>query len=328
MSCSKHRRRRCPRTCCCRSRSGSKSCCCRSRSGSKNCCCSWRSYSVPTQHRRVQRAPPLSLLQRLSTSYEFLLGELREELQPGVMQSSCPRQVRARDFLHMRLMQSRALTISAAAALASAAFVHQRAWRAERDSPPLGRVVEVDDVRIHYLDRGEGAPLVMLHGNGSMLQELRLSGLYELATARYRVIVPDRPGYGHSSRPRRSWWGPRAQAALLRGLLARIGVERPIVFGHSFGALVALAFALDYPAETRGVVLASGYYFPTARFDLPFMASPALPILGDLMRHTVSPLIARALWPHMLKLQFSPAPVPRYFQLFPTWMALRPSQLR
>src|SRR6185436_14147181 len=48
----------------------------------------------------------------------------------------------------------------------------------------------------------------------------------------------------------------RAHAALLRALLARIGVERPIVFGHSFGALVALAYALDYPAETRGVVLA------------------------------------------------------------------------
>lgn len=104
---------------------------------------------------------------------------------------------------------------------------------------------------------GQGTPLVMLHGNGSMVQELRLSRLYELAAARYRVIVPDRPGYGHSSRPRRKRWGPRSQAALLRALLARIGIERPIFFGHSFGALVALAFALDYPAETRGVVLAS-----------------------------------------------------------------------
>ena len=225
-------------------------------------------------------------------------------------------------------MQSRALTLSAAAALASAAFVHQSAWRAERASPPLGRIVEIDGVSMHFIDRGEGTPLVMLHGNGSMLQELRLSGLYQLARARYRVIVPDRPGYGHSSRPRRRWWGPRSQAALLRALLARIGVERPILFGHSFGALVALAYALDYPAETRGAVLASGYYFPTARLDVPFMASPALPVFGDLMRHTISPLIARALWPHMLKVQFSPAPVPRYFQLFPTWMALRPSQLR
>jgi pimeloyl-ACP methyl ester carboxylesterase len=225
-------------------------------------------------------------------------------------------------------MQSRALTFGAAAALASTAFIHQRAWRAERANPPIGRIVELDGVRLHYVERGEGTPLVMLHGNGSMLQELRLSSLYELAAARYRVIVPDRPGYGYSSRPRRRWWGPRSQAALLRALLSRLGVERPVLFGHSFGALVALAFALAFPADTRGVVLASGYYFPTARIDVPFMASPAIPLLGDLMRHTVSPLIARASWPHRLKLLFSPAPVPRYFEIFPTWMALRPSQLR
>jgi pimeloyl-ACP methyl ester carboxylesterase len=220
------------------------------------------------------------------------------------------------------------MRLGAAAALASAAFVHQRAWLAERANPPLGRFLDLDGVRMHYLERGEGTPLVMLHGNGSMIQELRLSGLYELASTRYRVIVPDRPGYGYSSRPRGRWWGPQAQAALLRALLAKLGVERPILFAHSFGTLVALAYALEYPAATRSLVLASGYYFPTARLDVPFMASPAIPLLGGLMRHTISPLVARMIWPHMLRLVFSPAPVPRYFSLFPTWMALRPSQLR
>jgi pimeloyl-ACP methyl ester carboxylesterase len=58
------------------------------------------------------------------------------------------------------------------------------------------------------------------------------------------------------------------------------------------------------------------------------MASPAIPVLGDLLRHSISPLVARLVWPQMVKLLFSPAPVPRYFELFPMWMALRPSQLR
>jgi pimeloyl-ACP methyl ester carboxylesterase len=225
-------------------------------------------------------------------------------------------------------MQTNTLRLGAAAALASAAFVHQRAWRAERANPPIGRFLEVDGVRCHYFEQGEGTPLVMLHGDGSMIQELRLSGLFELAAARYRVIIPDRPGYGHSARPRRKWWGPQSQAALLHSMLAQLGVERPILFGHSFGALVALAYALEYPAATRSLVLASGYYFPTGRLDVPLMAPPALPVIGDLMRHTISPLIGRALWPLLLKRLFSPAPVPRYFERFPTWMALRPSQLR
>jgi pimeloyl-ACP methyl ester carboxylesterase len=226
-------------------------------------------------------------------------------------------------------MHSRAqLQLGAAATLAAAAFVHQRAWQAERANPPVGRFIEVDGVRLHYLERGEGPPLVMLHENGSMIQELTLSGLFDLTAARYRVIVLDRPGYGHSERPRAKWWGPQLQAAMLRKLLALIGVEQPILFGHGFGAMIAAAFALAYPTSARAVVLASGYYFPTGRLDVPLMALPAIPVIGDLLRHTISPLIARLMWPHMLKRVFSPAPVPRYFERFPMWMALRPSQLR
>jgi pimeloyl-ACP methyl ester carboxylesterase len=226
-------------------------------------------------------------------------------------------------------MQTRTqLQLGAAATLTAAAFVHARSWQAQRANPPAGRFVDVDGARVHYIERGEGPPLVMLHGLGTMLQDITLSGLFDLAAARYRVIEPDRPGYGYSTRPRR-WWGPHSQAALLRSMLLRLGIDRPIGLGHSFGALVATAFALDYPSAARSVVLASGYYFPTLRLDVPLMAPPALPVIGDLMRHTISPLISRLLWPGMLKVLFSPAPVPRYFvERFPTWMALRPSQLR
>jgi pimeloyl-ACP methyl ester carboxylesterase len=63
--------------------------------------------------------------------------------------------------------------------------------------------------------------------------------------------------------------------------------------------------------------------------DVPFLSGPALPVVGDLMRHTVSPLIGRALWPRIKRRIFAPAPVaPQFEARFPTWMALRPSQLR
>jgi pimeloyl-ACP methyl ester carboxylesterase len=215
-----------------------------------------------------------------------------------------------------------------AAVLAAAAFVHQRAWQAQRSNPPAGSFVEADGVRLHYVERGAGPPLVMLHGTGGMVQEIALSPLFELAAARYRVIVFDRPGYGYSTRPRGHWWGPQAQAELLHRALAILGVAQPIVLGHSFGAMVALAMALAHPAALKGVVLASGYYFPTGRLDVPLLAPPAIPLIGDLLRHTVSPLIGRAMWPAMLRRVFRPAPVPAYFSRFPVWMALRPSQLR
>jgi hypothetical protein len=68
---------------------------------------------------------------------------------------------------------------------------HLLAKRAERRNPPSGRFLEVDGVRLHYIDRGEGEPLVLLHGNGSMIEDFTSSGLLDLAARRHRVIVLD-----------------------------------------------------------------------------------------------------------------------------------------
>src|SRR4051812_33589930 len=162
-----------------------------------------------------------------------------------------------------------------------------------------------------------------------MVEDFLLSGLIREASRRYRVIAFDRPGYGHSERARRFKYGPFAQAHLIDAACRELEARRPIVLGHSWGTLVALAWALDRPGAIRSLVLASGLYFPTPRLDLPLLAPPALPLVGDLMAHTLSPLVGRALWPLWLRLIFGPAPVPQYFSsLFPTWLALRPGQLK
>ena len=57
-------------------------------------------------------------------------------------------------------------------------------------------------------------------------------------------------------------WGPSEQASLLLRALAHLGIERPVVVGHSWGALVALAMALESPEDVAGLVLLSGYYYP------------------------------------------------------------------
>jgi pimeloyl-ACP methyl ester carboxylesterase len=223
----------------------------------------------------------------------------------------------------------RAVLVTAAALALATLFVRQQARRAERDNPPTGRFVDVQGVRLHYVERGQGQPVVLLHGNGMMTRDFALSGLVDLAAERHRVIVFDRPGFGHSTRPRRGRvWTPRAQAALLHEAFERLGIERPIVVGHSWGTLVALELALDYPADVQSLVLLSGYYFPTARLDVPLLSPPALPVVGDLMRHTISPLLGRLMWRRLLRRLFAPAPVPAHFAAFPVWMALRPSQLR
>jgi pimeloyl-ACP methyl ester carboxylesterase len=79
----------------------------------------------------------------------------------------------------------------------------------------------------------------------------------------------------------------------------------------------------------KSLVLASGYYFPTARLDVPLFAGPAIPVVGDVMRYTVSPALTSVLLPAMYKKIFAPNPVPDRFEAeFPHPLVLRPWQLR
>lgn len=211
--------------------------------------------------------------------------------------------------------------------LATALVNRQLAKKAQRDNPPAGNFLEVDGVRLHYVERGEGRPLVLLHGNGSMIQDFESSGLIELASRNYRVIVFDRPGYGHSDRPRNVIWTPEAQADLFFAALGQLGVRSALVLGHSWGASVAVALALRHPRFVDGLVLASGYYFPTVRADFVAMSAPAIPGLGDVLSYTLSPLLGRMVWPLLLKVIFGPRSVPAKFDGFPKAMAVRPSQI-
>jgi pimeloyl-ACP methyl ester carboxylesterase len=87
--------------------------------------------------------------------------------------------------------------------------------------------------------------------------------------------------------------------------------------------------ALESPGEIAGVALLSGYYFPTPRLDALALSGSAVPVVGDLMRYTVSPVLGLAAVPAVFKALFSPAPVSGPFKAhFPTGLALRPWQLR
>jgi pimeloyl-ACP methyl ester carboxylesterase len=219
--------------------------------------------------------------------------------------------------------------IGAAAVLAASAIVNAHfARKAQRDNPPQGRFIDIDGVRLHYVERGSGPSLVLFHGNGTMIQDFQSSGLIDLAAEKYRVIVFDRPGFGHSSRPRNVIWSPQAQAGLFRKALDRLGVQHAIVLGHSWGASVAVALAVEHPSFVEALVLASGYYYPTARADVVASSVPAIPGLGDILSYTVSPIFARLMWPTILRKLFGPRSVPSKFASFPVEMVVRPSQIR
>lgn len=220
--------------------------------------------------------------------------------------------------------------LAGATALAGLAVAnHLMARRAERRHPPKGRFMEVDGVRLHYSDRGQGSPVVLIHGNAVSGDDWNTSGVAQLLLPTHRVVLFDRPGFGHSERPRGRLWTAGQQAELLHKALRQLGVERPVVVGHSWGTIVALALAMRHPADTAGLVLLSGYYFPTLRPDALLVLPGALPVLGDLLRHTVLPLLGLLQVPLQKRGMFAPARVPdRFHTEYSPAMAMRPSQLR
>ncbi|MEH6388226.1 MAG: alpha/beta hydrolase [Pseudomonas profundi] len=239
-----------------------------------------------------------------------------------------PKPVTDRAPEHVGKSGASSVALIAAALGASAAAARYRTSRAEKENPPAGQFVEVDGVRLHYVERGSGEPLVLLHGAASMTADFLLSPLVKMAAERYRVIVFDRPGYGYSERPRSTVWGPVTQAALFEEAFRKLDIDQPIVLGHSWGAMVALALGLDFPRSLKGLVLMSGYFYPTPRPEVALTKITGVPLLGDLLRYTLSPWLVRSVWGLGLKNIFAPGAVPEHFKQFPVWLSLRPLPLR
>ncbi|MDR5777335.1 MULTISPECIES: alpha/beta hydrolase [unclassified Caballeronia] len=222
-----------------------------------------------------------------------------------------------------------AAALAATAAAAAALWNRHKAKQVERAHPPVGRFIGIDGTHLHYSDSGTGPCIVLLHGNMVTLQDFEASGVTDGLAENFRVVSFDRPGFGHSDRPRNRLWTAQAQAALIQRALNELGIAKPIVVGHSWGTLVALSLAVDFPGELRGLVLISGYYFPSARLDVAMTAPVALPVVGDVIRYTASPFAGRLLIGQTVKAMFSPQPVPGgFFDAMPREMLLRPGQIR
>jgi pimeloyl-ACP methyl ester carboxylesterase len=120
--------------------------------------------------------------------------------------------------------------------------------------PPLGEFIDIEGARIHCVDRGRGPPIVMVHGLGGQLRNFSYALLDKLVN-RYRVILIDRPGSGHSRRAPGAESSLASHAALVAAVISRLKLERPLVMGHSLGGAIALRLALDHPDSVGALAL-------------------------------------------------------------------------
>ncbi|WP_269930088.1 alpha/beta fold hydrolase [Aminobacter sp. HY435] len=130
------------------------------------------------------------------------------------------------------------------------------AAEAERAVPPSGKFLALGNHRIHYVEQGEGRPILFIHGLGGQLHHFR-GTLFSQMGEGFRLIALDRPGSGYSTRPAGFAGTLTEQAELVRQFIEAMGLEKPLVVGHSLGGAVALTLALEHPEIISGLVLLS-----------------------------------------------------------------------
>lgn len=221
-----------------------------------------------------------------------------------------------------------ALAAAGATVAIGAAFTRIETAGIARRHRPDGRFVSIGATRLHVLEAGAGAPVLLVHGNAVTAHDWRVSGVFSALARKRRVIAPDRPGYGFSERPNTQNWTASRQADALAALLRQLDAAPAVVVAHSIGVQTALHLALDHPEVVRGLVLVSGYYFPSTRPDSALASVIAAPVLGDALRHTLATPMSRLLAKPAIAAMFSPQTPPDAFLREVYEMGLRPGQVR
>lgn len=112
---------------------------------------------------------------------------------------------------------------------------------------------EVDGVRMHYVDEGQGEPLLMLHGTPAWSFLYR--DLIKALAPNYRCIAPDHLGFGLSDKPEQADYQPKDHARRLRALIEHLGLQDLTLIVHDFGGPIGLSYAVEQPGNIRSLVL-------------------------------------------------------------------------
>lgn len=198
------------------------------------------------------------------------------------------------------------LSCAAAAVLLAALLIVPLAWpvpplqgtRDPRDlAGPSSRFIELDGVRVHYVEAGEpnaSTTVVLLHGFGASTFSWR--DQLELLDDRVRVIAWDRPAFGLTERPLPgSWQGlspysPAANVDQLVALMDALGVDQAVLVGHSAGAVTAVSAAVSHPERVAALVLEA----PAVR-EARSVPAPASALMRTPQARRIGPLLVRGI---------------------------------
>jgi len=202
------------------------------------------------------------------------------------------------------------------------------ATMAERRYPPTGQLLDVGGTTVHAHVEGSGPTVILIHGASGNIRDFTFDLTGRLSD-RYRVIAFDRPGLGHSELLRPGGESPQGQARLLDEAAAQLGVDRAVIVGHSYGAAVALAWALERPDRVAALVSLAGAANEWEGGLGPWYAIASSRIGGATIVPLVSALAPRGQAERAMTSIFAPQPVPEgYADYIGVDLTLRPATLR
>jgi len=126
-----------------------------------------------------------------------------------------------------------------------------------------GRLVDVGDTQLHVVERGEGSPLLVLHG-GPGLDHHEFADYLDPLADRHRLVLVDQRGQGLSPACDPATLTLRQMAADVPALARALELPRYAVLGHSFGAFVTLQWAVEFTDEPGPAIVSSG--LPSSRY--------------------------------------------------------------
>ncbi|HEV8588158.1 MAG TPA: alpha/beta hydrolase [Pyrinomonadaceae bacterium] len=159
-------------------------------------------------------------------------------------------------------------------------------------NPEYSWFTRVNGVRIHYQEAGDekAPPIILIHGfiSSNLIWSHVLA---PFARAGIRAIAPDLPGYGYSDKPADAQYTIAEQARSVVGLMDRLGIQKAVIAGASYGGAIAATMALDYPERVEKLILVGAVTNDDAKRKFLLRVS-CLPLVGDI----ATPLFLSSRW--------------------------------
>lgn len=126
-------------------------------------------------------------------------------------------------------------------------------WIDRGEYPFESHFIELPMGRMHYVDEGEGEPILMLHGNPtwSFLYRHLIKGL----SGKYHCVAPDYIGFGLSDKPEEWSYLPEDHAKNITTLIERLGLRGITLAMYDWGGPIGLSYAIENPANVRRVII-------------------------------------------------------------------------